>query len=544
MSSIFLVPKPDGSYRLILNLKKLNEFIETDHFKLEDFRVAKRLISPGYFMGKLDLKDAYYAVSIHPRYRKYLRFTVEGAIYEFNCLPFGLNTAPYVFTKLTKPIVAHLRSLGFMSVIYLDDMLLFGETISRCAENIRITSALLERLGFVINAEKSCTIPAQRCLFLGFIYDSIKMTLELPAEKRTNIHEQILVFKNIRRCSIRDFARFLGLIVSACPAIQYGLVYMKNLERAKHLALLKSNGNYNSVMKLEETLKPDLLWWENNILWRTFDIAHSDFELEIFSDASSTGWGVSCNKKRTHGHWDQKEKRHHINYLELLAAFFGLRCVAKDLRKCRILLRIDNTTAIAYINRMGGVRFPELSKLAKSIWKWCESREICLFASYIASKHNVEADFESRQLEKGTEYELSSTAFNRIRQEFGAPVIDLFATRINAKCQQFVSWLRDPDAVTADAFTISWKEFFFYAFPPVIVLTRVLQKIRSEGSKGIVVVPYWPAQPWFPLFIKMLESEPIFFRPNKNLLRSSNREEHPLWRKITLVAGKLSGERS
>jgi len=45
--SFFLVPKSDGNYRLILNLKKLNVFVRTEHFKLEDLRAAYRILVPG-----------------------------------------------------------------------------------------------------------------------------------------------------------------------------------------------------------------------------------------------------------------------------------------------------------------------------------------------------------------------------------------------------------------------------------------------------------------------------------------------------------------
>lgn len=63
-------PKPDGSSRLILNLKSLNEFVETVHFKLEDYRIAYKMISPNWFMEKLDLQDAYYMIPIDERYKK------------------------------------------------------------------------------------------------------------------------------------------------------------------------------------------------------------------------------------------------------------------------------------------------------------------------------------------------------------------------------------------------------------------------------------------------------------------------------------------
>lgn len=227
--------------------------------------------------------------------------------------------------------------------------------------------------------------------------------------------------------------------------------------------------------------------------------------------------------------------------MELLSALFGLQCFAKDLENCNVLLRIDNTTAISYINRMGGVRFKKLNELTRTIWKWCEEREISIFASYIASKDNVEADIESRRADTETEFELSDVVFRQITEKFSYPDIDLFASRINAKCRNYVSWLRDPGSMAVDAFTLNWKNFFFYAFPPFILVTRVLQKIRAERAEGIVVVPQWPAQPWFPLFLSLQKSEVLIIKTKSNTLLSPDRKPHPLWRSLTLVVGRLSG---
>ena len=193
---------------------------------------------------------------------------------------------------------------------------------------------------------------------------------------------------------------------------------------------------------------------------------------------------------------------------------------------------------------MGGIEFRKLSDLVKDIWMWSDERNIWLVASYISSKDNVTADFESWCLEPETEYELSNKAFVDIRVKLGNPEIDLFATRVNIKCQKYVSWLKHPESFAVDAFTNDWRPHLFYAFPPFAIILTVLQKIRSEGSTGIVVVPHWPAQPWFPLYQSMIESDPIYFNPNINLLRSSNREVHPMWRRITLIAARLSGKRS
>lgn len=111
ISSYFLVDKQNGKKRFILNLKKLNKFIQTPHFKLEDMRTVMKLVSQDAFMYKLDMKDAYFLVPVHPNYRKYLRFWVGGNLFELTCLPFGLSTSPYVFTKVMRPVISGLRAL-------------------------------------------------------------------------------------------------------------------------------------------------------------------------------------------------------------------------------------------------------------------------------------------------------------------------------------------------------------------------------------------------------------------------------------------------
>lgn len=118
ISRIFLTSKPDGSSRLILNLKPPNEFIDTAHFKMEDCRTAQRLMQREGYMVTVDFKDAYYLVPITKEHRKYLRFLFEGQLYEFTVLPFGLNCAPLILTKIMRPIVTLLRKRGLMSVIY------------------------------------------------------------------------------------------------------------------------------------------------------------------------------------------------------------------------------------------------------------------------------------------------------------------------------------------------------------------------------------------------------------------------------------------
>lgn len=205
-----------------------------------------------------------------------------------------------------------------------------------------------------------------------------------------------------------------------------------------------------------------------------------------------------------------------------------------------ILLRVDNTTALACINRMGSIQYPQLNFLTRQIWNWCEKRNLWMHASYVCSREN-KADESSRCFSLETEWELSSIAFLKITKVLGNPTIDLFASRLNTKCDKYVSWRQDPNSIAVDSFTISWKNIFFYAFPPFSLILRVLNKIIVDQAAGIIVVPYWPSQPWFPLY-KLLISKEVTFRPSTNLLLSPFREPHPLHRSLTLVAGHLCGK--
>ena len=118
--------------------------------------------------------------------------------------------------------------------------------------------------------------------------------------------------------------------------------------------------------------------------------------------------------QRTHEWWSEEEKLEHINFLELKAVDYSSRCFAADISSVDIVLRIDNTTALAYINKMGSIRFSKLSTLAKSIWQWCESRDLHIYASHIKSSDNLVADSESRFTSVETEWELSPNAFSQI----------------------------------------------------------------------------------------------------------------------------------
>ena len=111
VSSIFISHKNNGGTRLILNLKQLNKNIEYHHLKMESINAILNLITKDCFMASIDLKDAYYSVTISEIFQRYLKFEFLDKLYKCLCFPNGLAPCPRKFTKITKVPLSDLRLL-------------------------------------------------------------------------------------------------------------------------------------------------------------------------------------------------------------------------------------------------------------------------------------------------------------------------------------------------------------------------------------------------------------------------------------------------
>ncbi len=150
---------------------------------MEGLLVVRSLTQSNDYMMKLDLKDAYYTVAVHPEYRRFLRFVFNGKTFEFQCLSFGLKSAPRAFTRLMTLTITHIRSLGIRVVIYLDDLLILHQVPIVLQSIFKKVIDLFEGLGFLINLTKCSQCPSQQLIFLGTILNTVTMSLSLPTEK-------------------------------------------------------------------------------------------------------------------------------------------------------------------------------------------------------------------------------------------------------------------------------------------------------------------------------------------------------------------------
>ena len=233
--------------------------------------------------------------------------------------------------------------------------------------------------------------------------------------------------------------------------------------------------------------------------------------LQIFTDASSEGWGAHLDDHTARGTWSVPESKLHINHLELKAVFLALKEFRTLVCDKTVLIATDNTTVVTYINKEGGMKSGSLCALLWRILSWCTRQQVTLRARHIPGWLNVIADKLSRLGQTiQTEWSLHPAVFQAVCSRWHQPQVDLFATRFNNKLPQFVSPVPDPQAWAVDALSLSWEDLDPYAFPPAAILGKVVEKLQDYPCNRIILIaPRWPNMAWFWDLVAMSSQIPL-----------------------------------
>ena len=414
----------------------------------------------------------------------------QDKIYEFQCLPFGLSSAPRAFTRLLKPVVAVLRSSGIRIVIYLDDLLIMHQDRQEIVKIFNMVLALLKNLGFLIKAEKCSRYPTQTLVFLGALLDSKKLTIAVPMNKLQDLQRESANVAKKKACSMHELASMIGRMNQMSRiGIHRAPLYYRALQRA-YINCLHKNGRHTRSQRVQVSLNSqalaELQWWTSSEISQNNGVAlhPPPIEMTIETDASTKGWGAVCRGTRTGGRWSISEAKHHINYLELKAAYLAIQAFVKEEARAprHLKLLIDNTTAVAYINKKGGTRSPQLATLAAELWTYCSSRQIWVTAKHLPGLMNSEADHASRNFNTHTEWKLNPEIFQRITTRYYTPEVDLFASRLNHQLPLYVTRYPDPGAIATDAFLQDWSLWTVFIHPPIVLIPRILLQMKHDKA--------------------------------------------------------------
>ena len=504
-SKMFVVPKPVG-WRPIINLKRLNaEFIDCPHFRMDTVADVALLLRPGDWCGSIDLKDAYFHIPINRRFRRFLRFGWKGRLFQFLVLPFGLCTAPLIFTKVTKPLKAFLHSLGIRSIWYLDDVLIIGSSREECLRNIDEALRLLERVGFVVNQAKSSLIPSQDFRFLGLQWNTSSGVISIDDDKRLSVVNRASAMLSSPQPRCRDLQQLLGHMTAIIPAVPLIRLHCRFLQRDLN-SVYRLPADANRRVALSEESLRDLSWSASlespqcqKPMW---PIRLEDCDIEVWTDASDEGWGIYFQGHLHHGLWTEYvDAPAHINAKELLALdIFLTDFLPPSAGGRKLLWRTDSSTALAYIRKEGGTVSPLLLQMARKIVLFLHHAGIQILPTFVSSEENLLADAASRRLTP-PDWHLPAAIFDLIVDLWGLPEIDLFASQASAHLPRFFAWGNASGAEAFDALAQPWTFRQAYAFPPPPLLLRVSRKIAASSGVFLLVTPHWPAQKWFPALL-------------------------------------------
>lgn len=554
VSPIFLREKENGKYRLILDLSSLNKtLLKEEKFKMETIQMGLELLEEGSYMTKLDLKDAFFSVRVNPEERKYLRFRVGNQLWEFCRMPNGYSRAPRKFTKLMKPFMAHIRQRLTKAIIFLDDIFLINKNRKLLMEQTAYAMDLLMRLGFTINLKKSCSSPSQEMEFLGYTIKSSPPSIGLPQKKKVGIIELTLTILQKNRVSLRTLAKWLGKVQAGGLAWKWERTKLRRTQMFMIRALnikwsLSRKGArkaFNKKRRLTPKVKAELLWWkENLLLLPPVRLKENLPEISMETDASLSGYGAVCEGECLQKTWTQEEKTLKINALELIAATRALKYFTERRKNMKVVIWIDNVTAMAYINKKGGTKSAVMLHYALLFWELAQKRELQITACYINTKQNTTADYLSRISQDRRDWSLNQRVFNRITEKLGAPEVDMMATPNNRKVERFVSWRREEAAVGTDAFLQDWNKYTrVYIYPDPLMIGRVIKKLNQSTTEIILIAPMWKSQVWYPQVLEALIDFPRSLPMMTDLIQDQRSQNHPLQEKgvLNLVAWKVSG---
>ena len=476
-SRLFLVQKASGSWRPIIDLSTLNNYITSAHFHMETPRSVLNSIRPGDWMISLDLQDAYLKVPVHHDSRRFLRFVVAGKTYQFRVLCFGLTTAPQVFTRIMAPMSAILHRLGVRMLRYLDNWLILASTEIACIQSRDRLLSVCKELGIQVNFKKSSLVPTQSLVYLGMEIQSLPFIARPTPARANNLVCLIEEFLSTPSPPVFLWRRLLGHLSSLILLVSGGMIRMRLLQLC-----LKDQWDFlddQFQVSWSPLCREDLLWWSRAVQLREgVSLSIPAPDISFFSDASDVGWGALVGEHHASGLWLPHQKTLSINMRELLAVQLGLQAFELLLVGMSVALFCDNTTTVAYLRRSGGTFSATLNATAREILLWAENRRIRLLPQFIMGSSNVTADVLGRPNHVlGSEWTLHQEVVDQLVHKWPA-LIDLFATSLTARLPVYFLPASDPRAAGTDALLQSWDDLQAYAFPPIAIIRRVLLKLR------------------------------------------------------------------
>jgi hypothetical protein len=495
-----------GKKRLILDLRHVYTHVWKQKVKFDDWRVALDYYTKGCFMFGFDLKSGYHHIEMFHDHCKYLGFawSVNGIkkFYYFQVLPFGLSSAPFIFTKCMRPLVRRWRELGLFIVVFLDDGWCAAKSEIECGRQSEMVKSDLLAAGFVPNVEKSHWLPSQSIDWLGMHWDGCLGSFAISVKRIKDIHISIQSFINdLPRSTPRSLASMMGKIIALKPVM--GNIVQLKTRYLHHAILSRYHWDDELYMTKFQQAIEEVFFWKHNV-----DLLNIGFlpvisipQVLVFTDASSSGFGAivpskTSNSLKCSHSWNEGEKLKSSTWRELRALFIAILSFAPVIKGKTVKVHTDNQ-GVASICTKGSMVL-ELQKIALEIFSQCKKDRISLEVVWIPRSENEAADLLSRMVDYD-DWGVSCEFFKFMDGIWGPHTVDRFADHLNAKIPNFNSKYWCPNTSQVDAFAINWSSDNNWLVPPISAIPAVIRHMVACKAEGTLVVPIWPSACFWPL---------------------------------------------
>ena len=457
-SSVGVVPKSTpGKFRVIVDLSRpegasvndqlLRELTHVAYSSIEDASFAMHTLGPGAQLAKIDIRDAYRIIPVHPEDRPFLALSWQDRVYIDCQLPFGLASAPAIFSAVAEALEWILRRRGVRGVLhYLDDFLLMGAPGSReCSHALAITFSTCEELGVPLAMDK-VEGPVVSLTFLGIRLCSSPLSVSLPRQKVAALRgllRELLSSKCVR--NVQMLESLVGYLVHATKVCPLAKPFLGGLFQVLRGA------RPGQPRRLNVATRADLAWWHSLLSYWPGVSTHQFLVLgqpdgHLFTDASgSWGCGAWMLPVWLQVPWPADHCLSSIALKELAPVVFAAAAWGERWRGQFILCHSDNTAVVAQLNSLHA-RDPLACNMLRCLAFWQALYDFRLRAVHIAGALNTGADQLSRNNAAAFlgHYSCASPSPSQVRPEL-----------IQLLCQEPADWT---SLRWRERFTSLWKQ--------------------------------------------------------------------------------------